>query len=391
MRNEDFSAASAGRLVAVSGGAHAFVPSAVPRDLALRPDVARALGDARAALGRLEADVASLANPDLFVRPFQKNEAVLSSRIEGTHTTLEEAFVDAVAGMAQSADDDTRAVRNYSSALQVGIRELEAGRELSLTLIRGLQSELLKDDPHHSAHAGTFRVRQVVIGPDASARDLRLARFIPPPPEHLPGCLDDLADYLKVRTADDPLVRVALTHYQFETIHPFADGNGRVGRLLIALQMVSEGVVAKPWVYLSPELERRKADYMDAMYRVSAAGTFSDWLRFFLDVVLVSANDTLAKVRLLRALEGEFRERLKGYHSQLPLRLIPHLFSFPVTTIPDVAKCLACTRASARKTMLELESRKIVSRYATPLRHGQTGRPPAMYICDEIVRVLTRL
>jgi Fic family protein len=393
VRNEDFSERSPGRLVAIQKNARAFVPAIIPRALTLGAEVVRLVGSARGALGELEAGVLRLPSADLVIEPFQMNEAVLSSRIEGTYTTLTEALADAATGDVKNArfsDADARAVANYSRALRLGLDELSGGRGITLGLLRNLQTELLRGDPKAGRIAGKFRDRQVGIGPPECEHDINLARFVPPPAGEVDLLLRDWEAYVGELSSDEPLVRIALTHYQFEAIHPFADGNGRVGRILLPLQMVREGVMTRPWLYLSPEIERRRKDYVEALYKVSTVGAFHDWLRFFLEVVLVSAQSTLRKLAEIHELEEKIETQLVGYKSQLPLRLLPYLFGRAVISIPGAARHLACTPAAARKTVLELERRGIVRKLDFTMRYKTLGRPSTVYICDELVDIITR-
>ncbi|MBK6942947.1 MAG: Fic family protein [Planctomycetes bacterium] len=387
MREEDFSSSSPGRLVEVSGG-KAFVPSALPRRQSNPHDVTRLVGRANKALGALEAGIAALPSPELFVGPFRTQEAVLSSRIEGTVTTLDEAFVHNVTpAEEQRHDDDARSVQRYHAALMLGIGMLKAGHPLGESLIRAMHAELLKEDPRAAAFVGKFRTGQVAIGPPGAEKDLKLARFVPPPATFVQDCIDGLIAYCNDRESDDPLVRIALMHYQFETIHPFLDGNGRVGRILIPLQMVHEGVMQEPWFYLSSELERQKGEYTAAMYEVSSRGDYSTWTRFFLSVVLRAADGMLAKIQKLRELHREYRQRLKG-RGEIPMQAVETIFRFPAFLVTTIATDLECSDAAARKTALELEACHIVKKLDDPLRHGKRGRPPAVYLCEDISRIM---
>lgn len=387
MRLSDFVNAAAGKLVEIGSGFHAFVPAAVPRELSLPPRLARTLGETRAKLGRLNEGVRALPSPELFLRPFQKREAVLSSRIEGTVTTLDEAFLSAAVEADEDLVDDDREVSNYERALRTGVDALAGGRNLSVSLVQALHQELLRNVRGEDKQPGRIRTGQAFVAnrtvqvPDDS-------RFVPPPPLHLPDCLDDLDRYLAERGPDEGLVRIALAHYQFETIHPFADGNGRTGRLLVALQMVWEGVLDQPFLYVSPMLERRRQDYYDGLLRASQRGAFLEWIDFFVGTVSDSATETLDRLSRLRVLASEFEARLRKQQSQKPLQLVRQLLAYPYITVPIAKRLLEVTQsATAQQTVDKLVEAGILQ--LTDLRPKMSrGRPPKLYRCPAVLDII---
>jgi Fic family protein len=387
MERPDFSKDSPGRLVAITGG-EAFVPDPLPRHLALPAAVVRLLGDARAMLGRLSEGLRVLPSPELFLRLFQTREAVLSSRIEGTQTTLEEAFVNAATTDAEELVDDAREVHNYGRALAAGVDALAHGRELTTWLVKDLHRELLRAVRGESRQPGEFRRGQALIGPPGSERDPRLARFVPPPALELSACLGDLDAYLHARGPDEALVRVALAHYQFETIHPFADGNGRTGRLLLILQMVWEGILDRPSLYLSPCLERRRQEYYDRLLQVSTRGAFVPWVEFFVGAVIESAQETLDRLHRLRELSHEFGERLRKGQSQKPAQLAQQLFALPFLTVPMAKELLGVPQSkTAQEAIDKLVQAGILELMDHRPRMGR-GRPPKLYRCTAILDIM---
>jgi Fic family protein len=390
MNRADFVQPFPGRLVSIGPGVEAFVPDALPAALSLPGPLLRPLGEARALLGRLTEGVKSLPSLDLFLEPFQKREAVLSSRIEGTVTTLDEALVNAATVEEHELNDDAREVNNYEKALKGGIAELAKGRPLSTSLVRGMHTLLMANVRGQEKSKGEFREAQVGLGLPQAQKDLKLARFIPPPPLEVRPCLERLDEFLRDRGSDlEPLVRIALGHYQFETIHPFEDGNGRSGRLLVALQMVWEGLMDRPLLYVSPALERQRDKYCAMLYRVSCRGAFAEWIDFFVSIVRDTAVETLERIEQLRELEKDFRRRLHKVQSQKPLQLAHQLFASPYMTAPMAAKVLApVTPMTAQGAIDRLVQVGILELTERKLKLGGRGRPPHLYRCAEILRIM---
>ncbi len=396
MDESAFDENSPGRLVPTGDGVMAFLPHALPDRLDLPAPVARRLGAAYRRIGELVEGVRTLPAADLLIRPIQKREAVLSSRIEGTETTLEEAFFDDATGVEPTEiDDDRLEVRNYERALQDGVQALQKGQPLSTYLLRSLHATLLTGGVRGEAkQPGRFRTEQVYLGNRAGG--IERARFVPPPPVHVEPCLEEMQAYLDAKdtSEDDPLVRVALTHYQFETIHPFYDGNGRVGRLLVALQLVHERVMNAPWLFVSSALEAKRDDYYDHLLLVSTKGTFLEWVEFFLGAVVEAAEDTVDRVHRLRELHTGFTERLKGLRTQLPIRLAHHLFSYPLVTAELVSRLLGpegeapVPMPTAQAQIKALQKAGILQEHSTIKRRSGPGRSAKVYRCGEILDAL---
>ena len=222
--------------------------------------------EAREAIARLDGVGRHMPNHNLLLRPLQQREALRSSSMEGTYATPEELLLyQAEPREPRSSDDRVNAWRevfNYGQALTAGKEILDEGYPLSLQLIRTLHAELLRGVRGEEKAPGEFRQRQVQVGAGG--------RFIPPPAHYLPECLEALEQSLAAQTGIDPLIRAFMVHYQFEAIHPFNDGNGRVGRLLLSLHIYRSMELGSPWLYLSPFFERHKDDYIDSLFRVSA-------------------------------------------------------------------------------------------------------------------------
>src|SRR5437667_4756349 len=234
-----------GRRVRCGGGYAAFVPDPLPPELQWTPTLVRALSDADRLIGRLAGDGGRLPNPHLLIRPFVRREAVLSSRIEGTQTTLGELLAAEAGAVVERSPEDLREGGNYVAALEYGVRRLKK-LPLSLRLVRELHAKLMAGGRGGQATPGEFRRSQNSIGPAGCT--LATATYIPPPPAEMMACLKQWEAFLHDRSLP-PLIQIALAHYQFEAIHPFLDGNGRVGRLLITLFLTERGVLPAPLLY----------------------------------------------------------------------------------------------------------------------------------------------
>ncbi len=386
MNPSDFEEPFPGQLVTIENGARAFLPAPLPGELTFSSRTVQLLGEARGELGRLGEGGKLLPNPGLFISLLQKREAVLSGRIEGTRTTLQEALEDDAYGSI-SEDEDQVEVRNYSRALQAGHRAMEEGRDLTVGLILDLHAILLRGARGGDKAPGAFRNTQVWLGPEESRNDIHEARFVPAPPREVAGCMRALERAWSSSALSDPLIRIALTHYQLETIHPFVDGNGRIGRLVISLQVLHEKLLDRPWLYVSPFLEARREQYYDRLYRVSTRGEFGAWIDFFLAAVRDSSRSTLGKIHSLHALDQEYRDRLKQSQSRTPVRLLELLQRNPVITVPLAQSNLEVAQNTAKTAVDRLVDAGIVSRVARRLSTPK-GRPPVVYACKDILQLL---
>lgn len=354
MDRNGFSGNATGTLMPTIGGRKAFVPDALPpRALALDrflPELTRATQ----AVGELKGIGRAIPNPLLLVRPLQRREAVSSSSMEGTYTTLTDLFLfEAGAGEAATRGDN-REVLNYVRALEGAIDGL-AALPISTRLIREAHRVLLTGVARNrgaAIEAGELKRDQNWIG--GSGR-IDSARFIPAPPDETPRALDTLMGFVNREDRPAPLIDAALAHYQFEAIHPFADGNGRVGRMLITLMLIDNGTLPQPLLYMSPYLERHKDRYIDLMYAVSRDGAWEEWIAFFLEAVAESAVETIAVVERLQDLQRAYRERFQtARRSALMLRIIDLAFERPVRSITDFAEALGVTYGGAMNNINEL-------------------------------------
>lgn len=362
MQPHEFAEGFPGALVPTSErGVLAFVPAPLPRSLDLDLATIKHLAQAENALGHLQGAVGRMVNPHLVGRPLLNREAILSSRIEGTYTTPQQlALLEAVEEQhpgRSSVDAETREVYNYVRAMQHGLKLL---RELPicLRLIKEIHSVLMVGVRGDGERPGEFRTVQNYIGREVDG--IRNARFIPPPVPEMHACLEDLEQYINPdpsgRESELPLlVRLALIHYQFEAIHPFRDGNGRVGRLLVPLILCSAQKMRGATLYVSSHLERHREQYTDLLLRVSQRGDWLGWIQFFLAAVAESARESVRRVDRVLALHAQYHKLFHSARSSaLLLKLVDALFEQPAITIPRAAGLLNVTPASASANIKKL-------------------------------------
>jgi Fic family protein len=331
-------------------------------------------------LGLLDGVGRTLPNPYLLARPFIRREAVLSSKIEGTQASLSDVvLLEAGLPSARGAEGDVREVLNYARALEFALHP-QGQLPVSLRLIRQLH-EILMTGVRGAVPGktpGEFRRSQNWIGPPGCS--LEEATFIPPREEEMNQALFALESYLHSNDKLPPLLRLALIHYQFEAIHPFLDGNGRVGRLLVSFLLCEWELLAQPLLYLSAFFERRQSEYYDRLLRVSLHGEWGAWVAFFLEGVSVESRDAVERSQRLRALRDDYRARLqKARASALPLRLVDALFDRPALTVRQARELLGVTYPAARGNLDKLVAAGILE-----------PRPshPKTYLATEIVRLL---
>lgn len=352
--------ARAGRYVKQLTGYSAFVPAPLPPDPPIdNGQFSKLLSDADRALGRLDGVASMLPNPDLFVAMYVKHEAVLSSQIEGTQSTLEDVL-EFEAGKKGTADpEDLEEVVNYVKAMNHGRSRLESGFPLSLRIIREIHSILLDGVRGGWKAPGDFRTTQNWLGPAGST--LQNANYIPPAPADMMVALDNLERFLHERDTIPTLVHCALAHAQFETIHPFLDGNGRVGRLLITLLLCERGVLQQPLLYLSYYLKANRAEYYDRLTSIRTRGDWEGWIRFFLKGVYAvsrAATDTAREILRLREMHREALQSASA--SANSLILLDKLFEFPLITVGQAAKQIGVSFNTASNYLQQLVDLGIV-------------------------------
>jgi Fic family protein len=324
-------------------GYSAFVPKPLPPTPALRQDaeLASLLSTADHRLGRLDGVAATLPNPDLFVAMFVHKEAVLSSQIEGTQASLDDLLeFEAGAASTEMPGDVAEAV-NYVAAMNSGL-QLVKELPLSLRLIRQIHKRLLEGVRGAEKEPGEFRRSQNWVGPRGTS--LTEAKYVPPAIDDMKRALGDLEDFLHDRRLLPPLIKCGLVHSQFETIHPFLDGNGRMGRLLITFLLCQQGILERPLLYLSYFFKQNRIEYYDRLQAVRDHGDWEGWMKFFLRGVIEVSSQSAITVRDILTLRATHTELLQTkLRSANSLRLLDHLYDRPVTSVADVAEHLGVT------------------------------------------------
>lgn len=351
--------ARAGRVIRQPEGYGAFIPAALPPDPPLKFDseLATILAAASTALGRLDGVAATLPNPGLFVAMYVRQEAVLSSQIEGTQSTLDDVLAFEIDSDRSKLPRDIEEVVNYVTAMNYGLARLET-LPLSLRLLREIHGKLLADGRGSAKSPGEFRQTQNWIG----AARLSNALFIPPPPYEMDAALGDLERFLHDPGGLDPLLVCALAHAQFETIHPFLDGNGRVGRLLITFLLCHAKVLRRPVLYLSHYFKQHRGTYYDRLMAVRFDGDWEGWLRFFLIGVATVAREAEQTARHIVELRERLRQAAQSTGVSLnTLKLMDHLFEQPVINVKAAQEWLGVSVPAASRMVNELQSAGILT------------------------------
>lgn len=369
-----------GRPVATVGahGYVAFHPSPIPRSVEISPENLLRLADAEAALGRLAGAGRLLPHPQLLVGPYLRREAVSSTRIEGTQASLAEVF-DAEASDLPLGPD-VEEVINYVRAMEAGLRRLST-LPVSTRLIREMHAVILAGVRGRERQPGELRTTQNWIGPPGAT--ITTATFVPPPPEEVGALLDDLERFVHEPPETPPLVQAALLHYQFETIHPFLDGNGRLGRLLVVFFLVVRDRLPEPLLYLSPYFEARRDRYYDALQGVRERGDFDRWLALFLDAVCAQAADAVTRAERLTDLREQYRVEVQTSTRGAANQVVDLAFEQPVLTARAVERRLTITRPAALNALRHLADLGIL----VEVPAGPRGR--LRWRAESILTVLT--
>jgi Fic family protein len=376
VRPEDFTSQAWGTLGLTASGNPCFVPNPPPANLELAAEVVALLDEASHRLGVLAGIGRRLPNPQLLIGPYLRREAVLSSRIEGTQTTLSDVYAAEAEQLRLVASPDVQEVVNYLDAAQYGLERL-ATLPLSLRFLRELHERLMAHGVRGHGAAGEFRTYQNFIGGTNEAN----ATYVPPPLPAMHDCLDAFERFVHEHPLP-PLVQAAVLHYQFESIHPFGDGNGRVGRLLMTLFLIERELLSQPLLYLSAYFERERDAYYAGLMRVSTHGDWNAWLTYVLTGVRDQASEAADLADRLLELQASTRERLLQRRATAnALALVDSLFLNPIVTIGRAQELLHVTHPTARATIRTLEEAGILREI--------TGRPRDMvFRADEIYEVL---
>jgi Fic family protein len=381
VKDSDFDTNSPGELVTTIHNALAYLPNALPPQIEYDEPLINHMTSSMLAIGRLDGILHQLANPFLLIRPFQLREAIASSQIEGTQTELRQLLLFQAGNQPADAPGDVREVSNYTRALAYGVSQ-PPDRGVTVALIKEMHRLLLDGVRGQDQRPGELRAGQVWIAGDG--RSIEQARFVPPPPTAIAGLLDDLERFMN-RESDIPaLIRLALVHYQFETIHPFSDGNGRIGRLLIPLLLVRWGVMTQPSLYISDFFNANRDLYVDSLWDVSRHGNWRAWIDLFLIAIHGQAIDAYLRSGELLDLRQSYRMRYQqGRTSAALLRVIDLLFENPAITVPWIKRSLNVTYPTASKWVESLVTDGILTEVTQRARNR-------IFLATEIYDVLNR-
>lgn len=339
---------------------------------------AEELAEAKYSLGLLEGSQKNLQNPSLLMSPLAAKEATVSSKIEGTESTVSDVFIYEAGGLPHHSD--TAQVANYRRAMYFAIDELAKGRKVSGHIIKSLHGILLHD-VRHKGDLGSFRKKSVWIA-ERQGDPIEKAIYVPPEFNVVQDYMDNIISYLE-NGRENILVKTGLIHYQFEAVHPFEDGNGRIGRLLIPLMLFYGKKLSVPILYLSGYFESHRDEYMKALYEVDTTGIYEDWLKFFFKSVAEQLNDTQVLIEKFYQLYDQIKSKFAVTKSPYLAPFINFLFESPFFTIPQVKKKLQCgSDLTARKLVKLFSSKNIV--LESPFRHGNAK----LYIFRQLLDLL---
>jgi len=357
MERDNFDETAPGEIVPTTtpkGTYSAFRPDPLPPSVSTE-QLITPLAEATQALGRLHGIGPRVGSREILIEPFIRKEALESSQIEGTHATLSDIYAYE-AGQETLIDEDrqqgTQEVVNYLYALTHGLDAITAGDPITVELLCEVHDRLLSGVRGDEADPGELRTTQNFIGSTPYIQD---ARYVPPPPNEIPDLLEDLLEYANQETNLHPLLRIGLTHYQFETIHPFLDGNGRLGRLLISLLLQRDGLLPEPYLYLSSYFNARRSDYVDHLLAVSQHGEWGEWLLFFLRGVQSQADEAHQRANLLVDLREGYQQRYQSERSENILELVMRLFENPYLDVNTAAEWLDVEYSTANRLIGQLE------------------------------------
>lgn len=333
----------------------AFIPNPLPPkpEIELDKETIEILSKADSAVGRLSGISEALPNPDLFVAMYVRKEAVLSSQIEGTEASLEDVLEYESLNRPRALPNDVTEVVNYVRAMNYGLNRAK-DLPLSLRLIKEIHAELMRGVRGGVKTPGEFRKTQNWIGPKGCT--LNNARFIPPPPHEMTQALGDLEKYMHLELNYPLLVECGLIHFQFETIHPFLDGNGRIGRLLITFFLCHKGILKKPLLYLSHYFKENRSEYYDRLMEVREKGDFEAWIKFFLRGVTSVALEACDTSNRIISLKNKDKDKIADAYKETSKAAVFHerLFDRPIVSIKDIAKIMDTTFPTANDICLKL-------------------------------------
>lgn len=335
----------------------AFIPNQLPPSWSMSHSIWPLLVEARARVAQLESAGNFLKNPALLLRPLQRREAIKSNTIEGTFVTPQEMllFEANERGADDSKRNDWQEVVYYDAVLARGFNLISEGKQIDRDLIKTLHEHLLLGERGKDKQPGKFRTTQVYVSAGG--------RYIPPPPESLEECLSAFETFVATNNDLDPLIRSFIAHYQFEAIHPFIDGNGRLGRILLSLMICKWLKHSHAWLYMSEFFDKHRRDYVEKLFEVSASGQWDEWVTFCLLGTIEQAESALKICRALNELKDRY-EKLVGHAPRLHA-IVNRLFLNPIISVVELAKELEVTYPTAKKDIERLVELGILSQIST--------------------------
>lgn len=380
MKPSDFRSSETGQVILTQQGYYAFIPAPLPPSLNWTLPLVSALSEAERDLSRLATLTGSFPFPRLLLQAFIRREAVLSSRIEGTRATLAELYTYESTQLSfLESHNDVREVHNYVDALDYGLERLK-NFPMSLRFIREIHEKLMQGVRGGNLTPGEFRRTQNWIG--AAGSTLTTATYVPPPVDEMNLALADLENFIHTSTDIPAVVRAAMIHYQFEAIHPFLDGNGRVGRLLMALVLAEWQILPQPLLNLSVYFERYRQEYYDHLLAVSQRGDWEAWLRFFLRGVSMQANDSVVRMERLETIRARYQTIVDSdRNSERMAAVVDFLFGRPIFSAKLLAESMEMPFKTARQYIEKLAQAGIV-REVTGYARNQ------IYRADEVFKAL---
>jgi Fic family protein len=359
-----------------------YLPDPLPPDneIEFDSDFQQLLQDAIYQLGRLEGIGDETETNPLLYSTMVRREAVESVILEGADIDLEDIFRSQDTDRGETVRKDVQEALNYEQTITRGANRLAEGDPITIELLCDLHELLMDGVRGHCEHPGAFRTRPINLPPASSFR----GPFVPPAPDRIPELMSDLVRYCNTGAAYHDLVRLGIVHYQFETIHPFEDGNRRLGRILITLQLIQSGYLTRPYLYPSAYFNRNKIEYADRMRSVSENGAWEPWLRFFVEAIRSQASEAVERTNELRDLRREY-ERTYEHEKTAADRLAMRLFQQPYVTTNDVADMLDVTAQTARNAIRELEAQNVVTETTGKERYQEFKAVDIFEVLDQPV------
>ncbi len=368
-----------GKNIKCAEGYTAFVPSSLPPPLEWNKTTLKGLSDADRNIGRLAQVGSQLPNPHLLIRTFVRQEAVLSSRIEGTQTSFSELMSNEAGASTEQDKQDLKEVENYIVALEYGMERVQS-LPISSRLIRELHEKLMQGVRGDFATPGEFRKSQNWIG--VAGCTLQNATYVPPPPNLVIECMGALETFFHESDLP-PLLTVGLAHQQFEAIHPFLDGNGRVGRLLIILYLIEKEILPSPILYLSAFFEATRQEYYDRLLAVTKSGKWNEWLQYFLNGVARLSDDAMKRIHRLLNLNQQWKDQFPNQSDANAIQLIDQLLANPFVTAKSFSKKTGVAFTTAQRAIDKLVDEKILTQTTDAKRNKLYCAKEILAIVDE--------